>query len=473
MLQELGKAIEQNNITDNSSKVTKGDVFVAIKGTLVDGHTYIPQALEKGASTVVIEKDHENEVKKITKKYIAVNDTRETLAYLAAKKYSLPKNITSVTGTDGKTSVAFFYKELLSLMGENAAAVGTMGVLSNVKQKHFEKYKILTTPGTLELYRILAELKDEGVQNICLEASSHGIDQKRLDFIPIKAAAFTSFGRDHLDYHKNLDEYLEAKLRLFNILLPASGTAIINSDMDIANRVTKACGTKNVLTYGYSGNFIKIENITYNNTKMSADFLIENKRHHINCNLFGDFQVFNLACTLGLIHATGHSFKDAINAIPKLNSVPGRMQRVENFNIFIDYSHTPDSLEKALTILKHGISEKGRIIVIFGCGGDRDKGKRAVMGKVADQLSDIAIITDDNPRTEDPDKIRAEIKKHCAKGINIGGREKAIEHGVKYMKNGDALLIAGKGHETYQILADKTIDFNDYKIARHYAEKYQ
>lgn len=473
MQQQLDKVIANNNVTDNSSKVQKNDIFVAIKGTRFDGHKYIEQALENGASTIIIAKDHESEVKKLTEKYIAVNDTREALSYLAAKKYKLPKNIASVTGTDGKTSVAFFYKELLALMGKNAAAVGTMGVLSNVQQKYFEKYEILTTPGTLELYKILDELHHAGVDNICLEASSHGIDQKRLDLIPIKAAGFTSFGRDHLDYHKDLNDYLEAKLRLFNKLLLQNGTAIINSDMDIADKATKACGHKKVLTYGHSGEFIKIENVKYNNTKMSAEFIIEHKKYNIDCNLFGDFQVYNLACTLALIHATGHSYQDAIKAIPKLNSVPGRMQRVENFNIFIDYSHTPDSLQKALSILKHGITSKtGRIIAIFGCGGDRDKGKRALMGQIADKFSDIAIITDDNPRTEDPDSIRNEIKKHCSKGINIGGREKAIEYAIKHMKHEDALLIAGKGHETYQILADKTIDFNDYDIARGYAEKH-
>ena len=465
--------ITKNSIlTDNSNEVRKNSVFIAIEGTKFDGHQYVAEALKNGASVVVINHNHEQEVKQLTDNYIAVTDTRDALAYLASKKYTLPKKIVAVTGTDGKTSTAFFYKEILSSLNKKAAAVGTMGVLSNTQKEYFDQFKILTTPGTLQLYQILSELKNAGIENISLEASSHGIIQKRLDFIPLQAAAFTSFGRDHLDYHKDLDDYLNAKLRLFNTLLPKHGVAIFNNDMDIADKVKTACGPRDILTYGYKGQFLKIDNISYNNTKMSANFIINNQTFQIRCNLFGDFQIYNLACAITLLHATGYSYKETIEVIPTLNSVPGRMQRVENFNIFIDYAHTPDSLLKALSTLKHGTKKDKKLIVVFGCGGDRDKGKRSLMGKVAAQHANIAIITDDNPRTEDPSQIRNEIHKHCKNGINIDGRENAIKYAIKQMNDGDTLLIAGKGHETYQILADKTIDFSDYEVAQSYASKY-
>ena len=472
MQEQLSKIlhdIQTTSVTDNSNLVTKGCIFFAIKGTKTDGHKYIISALEKGAKTIIIDKGQEQETQKITKNYIAVTDSREALAFVAAKKYSLPRSIVAITGTDGKSSTAFFYKEILTALKINAAAIGTMGVLSNKKEDYFKKFDILTTPGTLQLYKILEELREADVNCVSLEASSHGICQKRLDFIPLKAAAFTSFGRDHLDYHKDFHEYLEAKLRLFNTLLPSTGIAVINNDSAVAPQVLKACGDREKLTYGTNGTFIKIEDVTYHNTKMSAKFIIAGKDYSIYSNLFGDFQIYNLACAIALLHATGYSYKDCIEVIPSLNSVPGRMQRVDGFNIFIDFSHTPDALKKALTVLKHGISKSGRIIVVFGCGGDRDKGKRSLMGQIADEFSDIAIITDDNPRTEDPSVIREEIKKHCKKGINIGSREKAIEYAIKEIKDGDVLVIAGKGHETYQILADRTIDFNDYKIAQYYA----
>jgi UDP-N-acetylmuramoyl-L-alanyl-D-glutamate--2,6-diaminopimelate ligase len=473
MKHQLESISNNQNITDTSTKINNGDVFIAVKGTKTDGHKYVSQALEKGASVVIIDQDQEEIVKKLTTKYIAVPDTREALAYLASRKYTLPQNIAAVTGTDGKTSTAFFYKELLTSMNKRAATVGTMGVLSNTDTAHFKKYDILTTPGTLQLYQILSELKLSQVENVCLEASSHGIIQKRLDFIPIKAAAFTSFGRDHLDYHTDIDDYLNAKLRLFNHLLPQNGIAVINKDMQVADKVINACSKREILTYGLNGDFIKIDSIAYNNTKMSATLIIEGKPYNIHCNIFGDFQIQNLSCSLALVHATGHSYQEALEQIHKISSVPGRMERVDFFNIFIDYAHTPDALKKALSILKYGISKNtGKTFVVFGCGGDRDKGKRSLMGAIANEFADIAIITDDNPRTEDPNTIRQTIKDHCPKGIVIAGRDKAIDYAIANMKDGDALLIAGKGHEAIQILADKTIEFNDYKVAAHYANQY-
>lgn len=464
---------KENKITDNSKNIKSGDIFIAVKGTRSDGHQYIQEVVKKEPSIIIINKDQEKNVQNLTQKYIAVPDTREALAYFSAKGVSFPNNIVTVTGTDGKTSVAFFFKELLSKIGIKAAAIGTMGILSNTATEHFKKYDThLTTPNTPELNKIFADLKNHSVNNVCFEASSHGIIQKRLDYVPIKAAAFTSFGRDHLDYHKDINDYLGAKLRLFKELLPSDGIAVINNDMDIADKVIDACGKKENLTYGYTGSFIKIDSINYENAKMLSTLIIEGKKYNIHTNLFGDFQIFNLACTLSLLHATGHNYEKCIEAIHTLDSVPGRMQRVEGFNIFIDYAHTPDALKKSLEVTRHGIKNHGKVIVIFGCGGDRDKGKRSIMGKVAEQFSDVPIITDDNPRTENPAEIRAEIEKHCKNGINIGGREKAIEYAIKEMRDGDALVIAGKGHETTQTLADRVIEFNDYKVAKFYAKKY-
>lgn len=460
------------HITDDSRKVKAGGIFIAIDGYGQDGHSYIDAAIKNGANTIIINAAKESQVAKhdgVT--YVAVDNTRVALSYICSKIYKRPDDIVAVTGTNGKTSVAYFTAKILELLEQKAAYVGTLGVMAG-DSPDFREYNSLTTPGTLILNEILDKLKARNFNKVAIEASSHGLHQHRLDYIDFKAGAFTEFGRDHLDYHKDLDSYLDSKLILFNQLLPKAAFAVINSDMEVSERVVSACKSRqlNILSYGYKGEFAKILSIEYHGLNMKVQAMIDGKKYELPINLFGDFQAFNVLCATLLVHSLGFKIEDCVKAIGQLTSVPGRMERVENYNIFVDYAHTPDALEGACKVIRNSNHKKeGRLILVFGCGGDRDKGKRPLMGAVAAKYADVAIVTDDNPRTEDAEQIRREIMAQCPNAANIGNREEAIRHAIQSMKSDDILLIAGKGHEYTQIFADKTIEFNDSKIAMKYA----
>lgn len=461
-------------VTDDSRKVTAGSIFIAIDGYGQDGHNHIESAITNGARTIIINREKESKITKhVGVAYIAVDNTRVALSYICSKLYKRPDDIVAVTGTNGKTSVAYFTAKILELLGQNAAYVGTLGVMAG-DSPDFRGYNSLTTPGTLILNEILDKLKERNFNKVAIEASSHGLHQHRLDYINFKAGAFTEFGRDHLDYHKDLDSYLDSKLILFNELLQKGAFAIINSDMEVSERIINACKASqlNILSYGYKGEFAKILSIDYHGLNMKVKVAIDGKQYELPINLFGDFQAFNVLCSMLLVHSLGFKIEDCVKVIGSLTSVPGRMDRVGNYNIFIDYAHTPDALEGACRVIRNSNHKKaGRLILVFGCGGDRDKGKRPLMGAVAAKYADVVIIADDNPRTENAEQIRKEIMAECPKAVNIGNREEAIKYAIANMNGDDILLIAGKGHEYTQIFADKTIEFNDSKVAMKYASE--
>lgn len=461
--------LDNKNITADSRKVTKDSIFVAIKGLVVDGHDFIENAIYNGARTIILDNQS-----KIIKKYknkinfVLVDDSRIALARLLSKVYQQPKNIMAVTGTNGKTSVVNFTSQIIAALGENAASIGTMGVKDNREIfNNRQEYHNLTTPEVITLHKILDELVINNIEYVALEASSHGLHQHRLDGVNIKSAAFTNFSQDHLDYHENMDKYFAAKAILFKDLLSENSTVILNADIKEFNQLKAICKEKqhNILSYGREGSFIKIKDIFYSNG-LNCQYEIGKATYELKTNLLGEFQLYNIFAAAGLSYSCGFKTSKIASVLPKLSSIPGRMQRVGNSEIFVDYSHTPDALENALKVMRHNL--KGKLIVVFGCGGDRDSTKRPLMGEIARKLADIVIIADDNPRTEDPKRIRQEIIASCKKAVEIGDREKAIKYAIENMNSDDRLLIAGKGHENYQIIRKQKIDFDDNLIALKY-----
>jgi UDP-N-acetylmuramoyl-L-alanyl-D-glutamate--2,6-diaminopimelate ligase len=457
------------HITADSKKVQKGSIFVAIKGYKVDGHDYILNAIEKGASTIILEdktkiaSEHNNKIN-----FVVVPDSRIALAELASKSFEQPKDIVAVTGTSGKTSVANFVMQIIGYLGEDCASIGTLGVCDNRQIFNNRKeYQNLTTPDTIALHEVLEEIKANNIDYVVMEASSHGLAQHRLDGVHLKAAAFTSFSQDHLDYHANMEEYFAAKTLLFSKLLPSGKNAVLNSDITEFASLKNICDKYNhkILSYGKNGDFIKIEQIYYQNGE-NCIYSINNKKYEMNTKLLGEFQIYNVFAAVGLVYSCGFDIDAITKVLNKIKPVIGRMQRVGDSEVFIDYSHKPDALQKALKVMRENL--EGKLILVFGCGGDRDSTKRPIMGQIAANYADVAIITDDNPRTENPSSIRKQILEACNNGIEIGDREKAIKYAIENMQKGDRVLIAGKGHETYQILKDKTIDFDDAKIAAKY-----
>ena len=463
-----------SNVTDDSRDVVKGGIFIAVRGYLFDGHDYISEALQRGAALIIIDKNRADLVNSISSTYVVVDDTRLALSYIVSKIYEKPENIVAVTGTNGKTSVVYFFQQLLFLLGIEGASIGTLGILGKNKPI-FDIGGSLTSLGALQLHKMLQKIKDKKINYVALEASSHGLIQHRMDFVPLKGAAFTSFSREHLDYHETMDDYLKAKFYLFDQLLVRGSFALINSEMEPMESLVKICKSKGIesLTYGANGNFIKIGSIKYSNdNSFIVDFIFDRKRYQFICNFLGRFQIYNILCTLGILVSLGFDIEKLLPLLEKLTNVPGRMQRVLTSNVYVDYSHTPEALASALKsvseLMKQRKMNKGRVITIFGCGGERDKGKRFEMGKIANELSDIVIITDDNPRSEDASQIRREIMRGCSSALDIADREQAIKYAIQNSKSEDFVLISGKGHEKVQIIAGKKIEFDDVKVVKKY-----
>lgn len=451
-----------SDIADSSKDVKPGGIFVAIKGIAHDGHSYVMDAINNGAALVLIDETRRDLLPLIPEhvRVVLVKDTLDTLGVIASKKYDIPTNIVAVTGTNGKTSVVFFVQQLLMLLGLKAAAIGTLGV---VKQNQIINNTSLTTPGLLQMYKLLNSLKAEGINYVALEASSHGLIQHRLDHIPFKGGAFTSFSRDHLDYHKNMADYLKAKLYLFESLLSANSFALINADMEVSGQVL-AIPNLRMLTYGKRGSFIKLSKFEMDKGLTNVHFILEERSYQFRCNLFGEFQIYNILCALGIVLQLGFAIEQCLPLLEQLKGVPGRMERVENSNVYVDYAHTDDALKRALIAMRSDIGKNGQIVVVFGCGGNRDEGKREKMGLVANEYADKVIVTDDNPRLEDASLIRKQIIHGCPKAIEIASREDAIKYAINTFP-GSYILIAGKGHEKYQIIGDKKINFDDYLVA--------
>ena len=454
----------------DSRHVTAGALFAALPGDKVDGRRFIPAAIAKGAVAVLAPTGTTLDDPSIA--LLTDDHPRRKLAEIAARFYGpVPETVVAVTGTNGKTSVVNFVRQIWAKLGVSGASLGTLGL---VTPHHYEKGS-LTTPDVLTLQRILAEIARDGVTHVALEASSHGLDQDRLAALRPVAAAFTNLTRDHLDYHGDMEHYFAAKSRLFCDLLPSSGTAVIYAD-DPAGPSLMALARRRgqrVLDYGRQAEAIRLISATPTAHGQDLVLSVLGQESRLHLPLAGGFQAMNALCALGLVIGAGGSTDAALATLTSLEGIPGRLQKVAHklngAGIYIDYAHTPDALETVLTALRpHAL---GRLVVVFGCGGDRDSGKRPIMGESAARLADRVIITDDNPRTEDPAAIRAAIAAACPAGLVIADRRRAIFRAVLDLEAGDVLVVAGKGHETGQIVGDHVLPFDDAAECRRAVEE--
>lgn len=461
-------------ITADSRKVGEGVLFCALPGTKVDGREFIPQALAAGAAAILTPDDgarsHLKTVVDNIDNLIKVADVRRAYA-LAAKTFygAQPKTCVAITGTNGKTSVATFCRQMFAHMGRKSASMGTLGV---VKQDGATETAItapgLTTPDAADVARFMADLAADGVTHMALEASSHGIDQRRLDGVTLTAAGFTNLTQDHLDYHATMDAYRQAKLRLFEQLLPRGKQAVLNADSDAYNAfaATAILSGANVMSVGERG-----QHLTLIQRDLIADGQIlhldhQGKRYEIKLPLAGLFQASNALVAAGLCLAAGEAIDDVLASLTHLTGARGRLERVgtktNGAEVYVDYAHTPDGLETVLKALRP--HTKGRLLCVFGCGGDRDKTKRPIMGGIAQRLSDLSFVTDDNPRSEEAATIRAEVMAGMTGAgayQDIGDRRAAIFEAVSQLQAGDVLVVAGKGHEQGQIIKGETLPFDD------------
>ncbi len=449
-------------LTCDSRRVEPGFLFAALPGTRADGRAFKPDAVTRGAAAVLTPPGTEVDRRGRTVALIAVENPRRLYALMAARFFGAqPKAVAAVTGTNGKTSTVTFLRQIWTRLGRRAASLGTLGIIA----PGAEIAGNLTTPDPVDLHKSLKDLADAGVGHLAMEASSHGLAQYRLDGVAITAAAFTNLTRDHLDYHGTVDAYLKAKLRLFNDILPPTGTAVINADAPYADAVEAACRKRGqrVLTYGHRGRDIRAKAVAASVGGQTLTLLVQERDATVVLPLVGAFQAENALCALGLAIACGEDAGAALKALESLTSVPGRLQLVgrhpSGAPVFVDYAHTPDALMTVLKALRPHASRK--LHVVFGCGGDRDPGKRPEMGRIADEFADVVIVTDDNPRSEDPADIRREILTGCPAAGEIGDRAEAIRVALGALQSGDVLVVAGKGHERGQIIGTEVRPFDD------------
>jgi UDP-N-acetylmuramoyl-L-alanyl-D-glutamate--2,6-diaminopimelate ligase len=443
-------------LTQDSRAVEPGFLFAAFKGEQVDGRDYIPQAIEKGASVILADMDVQLP-EAANAELVTSDNPRKAFAHMVAEFYGdQPKTIAAVTGTNGKTSVVHFTQQIWQTLGYKAASIGTLS-------------GGMTTADSVTLHKKLKDLKGEGVTHLAMEASSHGLHQYRLDGVNVSAAGFTNLSRDHLDYHKDMDEYLAAKVRLFTEVLQGGGVSIINADIPEAQTLIGQIEGE-VWTYGRKGEQLKLISVSPTPHGQSCEVSINNKSYRIELSLVGEFQLMNTLCALGLALAQGSVDQDkAVQALETIEGAKGRLQVIKGHPagaaVYVDYAHTPDALGHVLNALRPHTENK--LICLFGCGGDRDKGKRPQMGEIASNLADEVVVTDDNPRSENPSTIRSEILVAAPNASEIGDRREAIQKTIHSLTQGDVLVIAGKGHEQGQIFADRTDRFDDAEEAEN------
>ena len=450
-------------LTSDSRAVKPGMIFAALPGTLADGRDYIEQALENGAGAILSTPN----LPDLPVPYFADDNPRRLYAELAARFHvGHPKTIVAMTGTNGKSSTVEFLRQIWAYAGLNAACFGTLGIQSS------QGYRPLThtTPDAMALHATLSELTREGVTHVAMEASSHGLDQARLDAVTVSVSGFSNLTQDHFDYHSDADDYFAAKARLFTELTPKSAPVIINVNDEYGQRLSKICeglGQK-VVRVGWSGEDVRIDEVMPRASSQMIDLVVSGTRHKIELPLAGEFQVLNAVAAFALARETGVSEVKALEALAHLHGVAGRLERAgqtqDGAPIFVDFAHTEDGLDKLLrSVRPHTL---GKIVIVFGCGGDRDPDKRAKMGRIAAKLADSVIVTDDNPRTENATKIRKAVLVGCPNALEIGDRTKAIRVGIEQLGPQDCLVIAGKGHEQGQIVGTKVIPFCDVTQAR-------
>jgi len=464
---DKGRDPEVTGISLDSRDVRPGHMFAALPGSTVHGGEFIQYALRQGASAVLTDRQGAEiaaaELAGSDAALVIAEDPRAVLAAAAALWFAAqPETMVAITGTSGKTSVATFTRQIWQALGHKAISLGTMGV-----QGDYEAKLAHTTPDPLTLHRVLAEAAAAGVTHAAMEASSHGLDQRRLDGVRLKAGAFTNFSQDHLDYHKDFDSYFAAKALLFDHVLEEGASAVVNID-DVRGRqiaeIARGRGL-NLMTVGRDGAAdLRILGQRYDATGQDLRFSCKGRAHLVRLSLIGGFQAENVLAAAGLAMAAGDEPERVIETLPGLATVRGRMElaamRANGSVVFVDYSHKPGALASALQSLRPHVM--GRIVVVFGAGGDRDRLKRPLMGEAAREFADVVFVTDDNPRSEDPAAIRAEVLAGAGPdAIEVGDRAEAILRGVDALQPGDALLIAGKGHETGQIIGHDIYPFDD------------
>jgi UDP-N-acetylmuramoyl-L-alanyl-D-glutamate--2,6-diaminopimelate ligase len=458
-----------SGITADSREVVPGSVFFAMPGSTEDGLVYADDAIARGAGAVVSERPFQSAKPGVPT--IVVSDVRAALSQAAAALYPRqPKTIVAVTGTSGKTSVAAFVRQIWTKRGHAAASLGTIGIVAPSQSV----YGSLTTPDPVTLHQTLQKLADDNVTHLAMEASSHGLEQRRLDGVRLSAGAFTNLSRDHLDYHASLADYLAAKLRLFEILLQPGQVAVVDADGDLSAKVIASCEKRGlkVMSVGVRGNALRLAAHEADGlgTRLRVEYA--GTPYSVRLPLAGSFQASNALVAAGLCIVTGEAPEHVFAALEKLEGAPGRLELIgtrAGAPIFVDYAHKPDALEKALAALRP--LALGRLIVVFGCGGNRDRGKRPFMGEIAARQADLVIVTDDNPRSEAPGDIRAAILEGArkvaeSKVVEIADRRAAIAAGIADLRPGDVLVVAGKGHETGQIVGDKVLPFSDHEAIR-------
>jgi UDP-N-acetylmuramoyl-L-alanyl-D-glutamate--2,6-diaminopimelate ligase len=444
-------------VTADSRKVARGHLFVAVPGTKADGLQYAKAAIAAGAAAIMAERVPVAPADTIA--WVKVPNARRALAFAAARIHPRqPGTIAAVTGTSGKTSVAAFARQIWQALGHPAASIGTIGLVS----PQGEVYGSLTTPDPVELHRTLDALAGEGITHLAIEASSHGLDQHRLDGVRIAVGGFTNLSRDHLDYHETFEAYRNAKLRLFEELLaPGAGAVIAVDQFEAEIFVAAATAAKlRVMTVGRAGDGIRLVKSAIAGFGQMLTLAYQGRNRNMRLPLVGAFQVENALVAAGFAIATGSDASDVFGALEGLKGAKGRLELVNSAPIFVDYAHKPDALAKALDALRPYV--KRRLVVVFGCGGDRDRGKRPMMGAIAVEKADHVIVTDDNPRTENPAAIRAAILAAAPGAVEIGDRGEAIRRAIAELEPGDVLLIAGKGHESGQIVGDRVLPFTDH-----------
>jgi UDP-N-acetylmuramoyl-L-alanyl-D-glutamate--2,6-diaminopimelate ligase len=454
-----------SGVTADSRQVKPGMIFVGVPGTRANGSAYAAQAAQAGASAIVV--GREARLDSLDAPIFAVDDPRRTLALLASRFHGRqPETMVAVTGTSGKTSVASFTRQIWMHAGFAAASIGTTGVTAPGR----EDYGSLTTPDPVALHQLLAELADEGVTHAAMEASSHGLDQRRLDGVRLAAAGFTNLGRDHMDYHPTVEDYLAAKLRLFDTLLPKGAPAVIFADDRYSPPAIDAVHRAglDLRTVGRHGDFLTLKRVEHERHRQRAEILHQGHLYEVDLPLAGEFQISNALVAAGLALSTGVTADKAMQALEHLKGASGRLELVgttaAGAPAYVDYAHKPDALENVLSAVRPFTT--GRVIVVFGCGGDRDRGKRPIMGEIATRLADKVIVTDDNPRSEVPAEIRSAILAAAPGAVEIGDRRTAIREGVAMLGAGDTLVVAGKGHEEGQTIGNETHPFSDHAEVR-------
>lgn len=448
-------------ISADSRQISAGMIFAALPGTAMDGRDFIPQAIENGAVAVL-----SMDGVKASVPVIAASKPRLVYAQVAAKLFpGQPETLVAMTGTNGKSSTVEFLRQIWAYAGLHAACFGTLGVMSSSGYRPMTH----TTPDAVALHQTLSTLSKEGVTHVAMEASSHGLKQCRMDAVKVTASGFSNLTQDHFDYHPNMQDYFNAKARLFIDLTPRGAPVVINTNDKFGAHLVEVCQGlgHDVLQVGWTGQDIRIDEVMPHAAGQTLTLIVNGNRHAVDLPLAGEFQVLNAVAALGLAMKTGVEESAAVEALGHLKGVAGRLELVgikDGAPVYVDFAHTEDGLEKLLRSVRPHTA--GDIIIVFGCGGDRDPDKRSKMGKVAAKLAEQVIVTDDNPRTEDAADIRKQVLKGCPNASEIGDRAGAIAEGIRRLGPQDCLVIAGKGHEQGQIIGDKVIPFSDVDVAK-------